>query len=463
MPTILEAELNRRHTDIPVPKFYGLRRLRTKLGETFMLITELVPGIVASRFFGNDDQQLMKLGIAAPNHSQELTLTQRHIYYELARVQIKLAKFFARSIDKSLRQFYSPSILNHQGCTPESPTDFYWSLLQEFQKELVSEKKPFKGLDFVEDVSEILHLCNSILSSEMKKDPFFYLVNADLGAHNIIVDRSGNLLAMIDLDHLVYAPLHCAARFPAGCNLLLRVHAYDKGLDETLHRSACNVTYLDILRKAGEDLDRDYPQGHHLYSATRQSFSSIAERLANNMVSLGTFAMRGLEVIDEYTEDGATMWVEAMSRLIRIAKYAPDINLAWYYTLSGIKARQAFYWPSCPWPKVNGMEQKVISKNRRIQLASKGTMWQILVPDPNIDITCQPKWIKPNHPQLNPVERFYAFIEFEALDPFSNRKIDVVDAILRKYRLKSGYGPIGGEYLRSRVAHYVANPGELCS
>ncbi|KAK3699511.1 hypothetical protein LTR37_016380 [Vermiconidia calcicola] len=143
----------------------------------------------------------------------------------------------------------------------------------------------------------------------------FGLTNRDLGAHNVLVDRSFKIIGMIDLDRVEAVPIEKAAQFPhyMGLDRPLPGHVRTKPEDVERERIAGPLCerYTQLVRAA---------------VAGRETATSVKQtpNLGDYLMSDGASVVQGLAHYVIHDKELSGYWMEAYEMLVHKAQYEKE-------------------------------------------------------------------------------------------------------------------------------------------
>ena len=219
---------------------------------------------------------------------------QERILRSLARIQVTLGKFQSSAIGYLGRRNDGTNsgtpvvdgyeVANGTG-SYQSPADCYRSILAGRNASLVDRE--FESLEDGRTARRMLDVMGSTIPYVCEAGPRSYLTLADNGGHNVVCDNEGNLVSLIDVDTLWFAPIEMAAQIPAK---ILLAHSFD---DSSLLRwrpasqtkAAYLAQYVGLIRQAGNDTGE--PRLGELLASKMRHYSAV--------VVAGLFAIKKSE------------------------------------------------------------------------------------------------------------------------------------------------------------------------
>ena len=264
------------YTDLPVPEPQGILFFEAEdsLLACACLMMDFVAGISGREFFSEGiwnkdlDQQ------------EKLHQAQERILRSLARIQVTLAKFQSSEIGYLERRkgglegglpVAEGFEVANGASSYQAPADCYQSLLAH-RKAKADGQDPDSPEG--KTARQMLNVMGSTLPYVCQESHQSYLTLVDNGGHNIVCDREGNLVSLIDIDTLWFAPIEIAAQIPS--NIHLR-HSFDdsplrwRPNDQT--KSGYLAQYADLIRQAGIELKE--PQVGDLLASKMLHYSAV--------------------------------------------------------------------------------------------------------------------------------------------------------------------------------------------
>ena len=235
---------------------------------------DLVAGINGKDFFNEERQE----STLAPK--EVIHQAQERILKSLARIQITLAKFQSTAIGhlgcrRAGSRSGTPVIGEYEVAKGESsypsPAACYKSLFA-WRKAKFDGKDQGPGVD--KSARRMLDIMGSTIPYVCEESHRSYLTLFDNGGHNIVCDDVGNLVSLIDVDTLWFAPIELAVKLPG------QIHLEHSSDDSPLRWRPGNQTkaeypahYAELVRQAGVDLG--VPQIGELYASKTLHYSAV--------------------------------------------------------------------------------------------------------------------------------------------------------------------------------------------
>ncbi|KAI2463405.1 kinase-like domain-containing protein [Annulohypoxylon bovei var. microspora] len=252
---------------VPVPELFAYdANSSNEVGVCWMLM-EYIHGTTAAEL------QIIKDSEPAIYGSIE---QDRKLRDQMAKIQAEVLSFKFQDIgslyysEDTSSFFIGPDVETGKGPWKLS-TDYYYDLADNLLKNTAARcsEKAKNSPSFI-----LPTLLNHLLGihSEERAGPF-RLVNADFGAHNILVDDDFNVVGIVDFDGVRAAPLEAAAQFPVlSCMGLEPPGHVDPrpAVQERIKRSKPQIDrYKEFLIKHEAELgDGSAPVGHRLGSTS---------------------------------------------------------------------------------------------------------------------------------------------------------------------------------------------------
>ena len=141
---------------------------------------------------------------------------------------------------------------------------------------------------------QILDIFEANYARLCSKSAVFYLTNVDLGGHNAIFDRDGNLKAIIDIDVLRFVPIEVAVQPPAQFGLSycpvgdpsVWLTGHEKGPLAVPH-------YAEIFRRVAKDL----------------GLPELGDFFADCITAESAILVSGLYIVDEERLNNCEKWL----------------------------------------------------------------------------------------------------------------------------------------------------------
>lgn len=271
---------------------------------------DLIPGTNGASLFNPSN------GKYNPKIRRVVRSRQNQILKSLADVQITLDSFsmpvpgsltrpagFVETEVPFLGNFAVQTISDLEQTASCKPMEFYDYLI---------DKKASCGIantnlsesEHQESARQIIDILETNLPAVHNQNSLFYLTNIDLGGHNTIFNKKGELLAMIDVDSFNFVPIECAALPPGGVGLDLYPNSATKVWREA---SESGVPYLEeyaqLLRQAGKDFGNP----------------ELGNKLSAYLLSDSAVLVAGIFKLDERDSSRNRDWLnsEAVRRLRR--------------------------------------------------------------------------------------------------------------------------------------------------
>ena len=266
------------YTDLPVPKPHGLFFFQANASHKACacLAMDFVAGTSGKHFFIERVQGI------TPEREEVIHQAQERILKSLARIQITLAKFQSTTIGYLGRRGEGSEggtpvndeyeVEENGSSSHQSPEDCYKSLFAERKAKFDGKDHEGSGVD--KTARRMLDIMGSTIQYVCEEGRRSYLTLFDNGGHNIVCDDVGNLVSLIDVDTLWFAPIELAVKLPGKVRL---EHSSD---NSPLRWRPGNQTkaeypahYVELVRQAGVDLG--VPQIGELYASKTLHYSAV--------------------------------------------------------------------------------------------------------------------------------------------------------------------------------------------
>ena len=139
----------------------------------------------------------------------------------MADIQAKLSRVRMGKIGSIFKSpgGYGPDVETNQGPF-KNPKEYYNAVASQRDERCSLQRHREEGLD-AGDLPILFHTYINTISDDYGEEDFG-LANRDLSPHNLIVDDEFKVLGMIDLDFVIFAPLHVVANLPCNSHTELK-------------------------------------------------------------------------------------------------------------------------------------------------------------------------------------------------------------------------------------------------
>ncbi|CAI7648176.1 unnamed protein product [Penicillium manginii] len=291
-------------TSVPVPEVYGLEIEANEVGAPY-IIMEYIPGTVASELQELIDAPVYQFGTA----EQDQKFRQR-----MAAIQVEMASFKFDKIgslyqDPQTGEFYiGPDCQTGQGPW-ESPLEYYRDIANQKLEECLRNAPEEVRDDYSFSLPVLFERLITMHTEEISVPGPFGLAHSDFGAHNLLVNEHFEILAVIDFDGVISAPIEVQAQFPSLT-----------GLDvEPPFRIATKPLVIQRINLTKVKLEeyKCMVQAHEREMGAGENTIKSQRCLGDLLLSEASALITGLQAYGMHQDFVNQMWMQSFSRLLR--------------------------------------------------------------------------------------------------------------------------------------------------
>ncbi|CAG8922165.1 unnamed protein product [Penicillium salamii] len=295
----------RTRSSIPVPEVYHFEPESDDVGAPYMIM-EYIPGTVAYELRKGIEASWDQFG--TPEQDQKFRRQMAAIQVEMASLQFdKIGSLYE---DPKTGDFYvGPDCQTGQGPW-ESSLEYYRDLAQHKLEETVRSA----GEEVMDDPSFSLPILFerliSMYTDEKSVRGPFGIAHPDFGAHNLLVNENFEILAVIDFDGVIAAPIEVQAQFPVltGLSVEPPFHVSTKPL--AIARINRVKPKLEEYKRMVQERERETKIGDGTLGQQR--------RPGDLLLSHASALISGLEHYGSHQDWVNQEWMLSFSRLLRL-------------------------------------------------------------------------------------------------------------------------------------------------
>ncbi|WEW61225.1 hypothetical protein PRK78_006715 [Emydomyces testavorans] len=264
----------KKKTSIPVPELYHYETdPSNQVGAPYMIM-EYIHGTPAHHL------RLAKGGTLRFGDVEQ----DRRLSEQMAKIQVELSSFQFDKIgslylDEKTDEFYiGPDQETGKGPWT-STTEYYLDYAAHcMETAAIADSRLTERDSFVNPA--LFSYALRFSENPSRRNGPFYLINGDFGPHNILVNENFEILAVIDFDGVMAAPIEVAAQLPFMAYLDLGPPPGLAGSETPSSTRTSFQQYKEMIRAAEEELNdgkgRDGLLANAIFSKSAMLFSGIA-------------------------------------------------------------------------------------------------------------------------------------------------------------------------------------------
>ncbi|CAG8041892.1 unnamed protein product [Penicillium salamii] len=295
----------RTRSSIPVPEVYHFEPESDDVGAPYMIM-EYIPGTVASELRRQIEAPLSQFG--TPEQDQKFRRQMAAIQVEMASLQFdKIGSLYE---DPKTGDFYvGPDCQTGQGPW-ESSLEYYRDLAQHKLEDTVRNAEEEVMDDPSFSLPILFERLISMYTDEKSIRGPFGIAHPDFGAHNLLVNENFEILAVIDFDSVIAAPIEVQAQFPTltGLSGEPPFHVETKPL--AIARINRVKPKLEEYKRMIQEQERE----------TKIGDGTLGQKglLGDLLLSHASAIIAGLEAYGSHQDWVNQMWMLSFSRLLRL-------------------------------------------------------------------------------------------------------------------------------------------------
>ncbi|CAG8300661.1 unnamed protein product [Penicillium salamii] len=269
------------------------------------MIMEYIPGTVASELREQIDAPFGQFG--TPEQDQKFRRQMAAIQVEMASLQFdKIGPLYE---DPKTGDFYvGPDCSSGQGPW-ESSLEYYRHLAQQKLEHAVRNAPEEVQDDYSFSLPVLFERLISMYTEEKSVRGPFGIAHPDFGAHNLLVNENFEILAVIDFDSVIAAPIEVQAQFPTltGLDVEPPFHVATKPL--AIARINRIKPKLEEYKRMVQEQERETAIGD----------GTLSQRgcLGNLLLSHASAIIAGLGAYGMHQDFVNQMWMLSFSRLLQ--------------------------------------------------------------------------------------------------------------------------------------------------
>ncbi|KAJ5109266.1 hypothetical protein N7456_005941 [Penicillium angulare] len=291
-------------TSIPVPKVYGFETEPKDVGAPY-IIMEYIPGTVARELLQQIDAPLYQFG--TPEQDQNFRRQMAGFQVEMA--SFKFDKIGSLYQDSQSGDFYiGPDCQTGQGPW-ESSLEYYRCLANQKLEECLQNAPEEVLNDYSFSLPVVFERLVTMYTEKTSILGPFGLAHLDFGAHNLLVNKNFEIIAVIDFDGFISAPIEVQAQFPCFMGLDVEPPLFVETEPIVLERIDATKPKLEEYKHMIEESEREIEYGGDIMRPQ--------QRLGDLLLSEASAIIYGLKAYGAHQDFINQMWMYSFSRLLR--------------------------------------------------------------------------------------------------------------------------------------------------
>ncbi|CAG8373894.1 unnamed protein product [Penicillium salamii] len=294
---------SRTRSSIPVPEVYHFEPESDDVGAPYMIM-EYIPGTVASELREKIDAPFDQFG--TPEQDQKFRRQMAAIQVEISSLPFdKIGSLYE---DPKTGDFYVGPDCSSGQSPWESSFEYYRYLAQKKLEDTVQNAPEEVQDDSSFSLPILFERLISMYTEKSVRGPFG-IAYPDFGAHNLLVNENFEILAVIDFDGVISAPIEVQAQFPTltGLDVEPPFHVTTKPL--AIARINHTKPKLEEYKHMVQEQERETEIGDD--TLDQQG------RLGDLLLSHASAIIAGLEAYGMHQDFVNQMWMLSFSRLLR--------------------------------------------------------------------------------------------------------------------------------------------------